>query len=323
MNLSLEYIERCSAETGFQVASLEKVARLGELAADIARHPFLGGRLALKGGTALNLCFGPPMRLSVDLDFNYIGHIEREKMLEDRPIVEGALADLARRRGYKVQQSADAFAGRKLYLRYRSVLGQNERIEVDLNFIFRVPLAGVEMYHLWQPGDLDRPRVRAVGLMELLIGKLLALLDRGAVRDVWDVANFSASAMDIMESRLFRPRFIALAAILEHPLLTYHRDRLESRITDIVIAERLVPLLARGLSQNARELIERAWTRVAVFQRLAPREEEYINGINKGEMLSELLFPDEPDEAARFAGHPAILWKLSNVRAHLKRTERV
>jgi len=51
MNLSLEYIERCSAETGFQAASLEKVARLGELAADIARHPFLGGRLALKGGT--------------------------------------------------------------------------------------------------------------------------------------------------------------------------------------------------------------------------------------------------------------------------------
>jgi len=24
-----------------------------------------------------------PRRLSVDLDFNYIGHVEREKMLED------------------------------------------------------------------------------------------------------------------------------------------------------------------------------------------------------------------------------------------------
>ena len=57
MNPSLEYLEHCSAETGYQVAPLEKVIRLGELAADIARHPVLEAALALKGGTALNLCF--------------------------------------------------------------------------------------------------------------------------------------------------------------------------------------------------------------------------------------------------------------------------
>jgi len=60
----------------------------------------------------------------VDLDYNYIGHVERERMLQDRPLVEEAVAEVARRRGYAVQQSADAFAGRKLYLRYRSVLAQ-------------------------------------------------------------------------------------------------------------------------------------------------------------------------------------------------------
>jgi sRNA-binding protein len=67
----------------------------------------------------------------VDLDYNYVGHVERERMLEDRPRVEEAVAEVARRRGYAVQKSADAFAGRKLYLRYRSVLGQPERIEVE------------------------------------------------------------------------------------------------------------------------------------------------------------------------------------------------
>ena len=51
------------------------------MAADVARHPFLGSVHALKGGTALNLCFEAPRRLSVDLDFDYIGHVEREKML--------------------------------------------------------------------------------------------------------------------------------------------------------------------------------------------------------------------------------------------------
>ncbi|MHB8094898.1 MAG: nucleotidyl transferase AbiEii/AbiGii toxin family protein, partial [Candidatus Aminicenantales bacterium] len=184
MNLSLEFLERSSALEGFQIGPLEKIARLGELAAAIARHPFLDTVLALKGGTALNLCFGLPQRLSVDLDYNYIGKSDREGMLKDKPAVEGAVVELSRRLGYRVQRSADAFAGRKIYLLYRSATGLNDRIEIDLNFLFRIPFAGTEIRSLWQPGDLDKPRIRVVGLTELLIGKLLAFFDRGAVRDV-------------------------------------------------------------------------------------------------------------------------------------------
>jgi len=142
MSVSLEYFQRCSAQTGYTINLLEKVVRLGEIAADIVRHPFLGRVLALKGGTALNLCFGPPRRLSVDLDFNYVGHLERDKMLADRPRVEEALIQLSVRKAYRIQKSADAFAGRKIYLVYRSVTGQNDRIEVDLNYLFRMPVAG-------------------------------------------------------------------------------------------------------------------------------------------------------------------------------------
>jgi hypothetical protein len=56
MSVSLEYLQRCSAETGYAVGPLEKVVRLGEMAGEIGRHPLLGRVLALKGGTALNLC---------------------------------------------------------------------------------------------------------------------------------------------------------------------------------------------------------------------------------------------------------------------------
>ena len=84
MTISLEYLERCSAETGFPVAGLEKVARLGEMAAEVGRHPLLSDVLLLKGGTALNLAFGPPERLSVDLHFNYVGAGERERMLANQ-----------------------------------------------------------------------------------------------------------------------------------------------------------------------------------------------------------------------------------------------
>jgi len=318
MSPSLEYLERCAAETGFQVIPIEKVARLGELAADVARHPFLGGALALKGGTALNLCFGPPQRLSVDLDYNYIAHLEREQMIEDRPRVERAVADLARRRGYRVQQSADAFAGRKVYLRYRSVLGQDDRIELDLNYLFRLPLAGTETLAVWQPGELDRPRARVVGLAELVSGKLLALLDRCAPRDLWDVAHLPGRAADAMRMPEFRAWFIALSAVLERPLTSYGRERLESRVTDRTVAEQVRPMVAVAVPP-AHELVERAWAVVGPLLTLEGREEAYVEAIQHGELRLEILFPDNPDEAARIAAHPAIRWKLRNVRIHRNR----
>jgi hypothetical protein len=81
MSVSREYLARCAAASGYAESSLEKVIRLGELAGDVARHGLLGGCLALKGGTALQICFGPPSRLSSPLKHvrcgspaNWIGH---------------------------------------------------------------------------------------------------------------------------------------------------------------------------------------------------------------------------------------------------------
>jgi len=319
MNPSREYLQACSIQTGYQVAPLEKVVRLGEMAGDITRHPFLGKMLALKGGTVLNLCFGPPKRLSVDLDYNYIGNHEREKMLEDRPRVEEAICELSGRRGYHPQRSADSFAGRKIFLSYRSVMGQDDRIEVDLNYIFRIPLVEREIRELWQPGELDRVKVHAVGLEELLVGKLIALLDRGAARDVWDVANFSAETMGIVRSRPFRSRFIALSAILDHPFPTYTKDRLKSMLTDRALSENLAPMLASSEPLRSADLIDSAWAVVQQFIALEPNEEEYIANIQRGELMPQLLFTAGSEDAKTISEHPAILWKVLNVRNHLRK----
>ena len=60
-------------------------------------HPFLKGRLALKGGTALNLFEFNVPRLSVDIDLNYIGAIDLEKMQAERPKIEQALKAVCQR----------------------------------------------------------------------------------------------------------------------------------------------------------------------------------------------------------------------------------
>jgi hypothetical protein len=47
------------------------------LLCEFHRHPFLNRRLVLKGGTAINLFYLDLARLSVDIDLNYVGQIER------------------------------------------------------------------------------------------------------------------------------------------------------------------------------------------------------------------------------------------------------
>ena len=319
MNLSAEHIEGLATETGFRPETLEKVIRLGEFAADVGRHPLLSHVLALKGGTALNLMFGSPARLSVDLDFNYIGQEDREGMQADRPEVERAIVIIGEGQGYRVQQSRDAHAGRKVYLSYTSSVGTPDRIEVDLNFLFRMPLGKVTTRPLWQPPGVTCPVVRVVPLEELFSGKLRATLDRAMPRDLFDTIRLPGYALDMWDSQRLRRIHVALAATLPHPLYQYGQERFE-RVTDRSIEEQLVPMLHSNEQPVANELKKRAWSVMAPLVTLDDAEREYIDRVHGGELSPELLFPDDEELANRLARYPALLWKIENVRGHLSKS---
>jgi predicted nucleotidyltransferase component of viral defense system len=321
MNLSRTYLEQCASQTGFLVATLEKVARLGELAGSIARHPLLGELLALKGGTALNLCFGSPKRLSVDLDYNYIGFSEKEAMIAQRPAVRTALLQLVNRLEYRIQESAESFSGEKFFLSYRSVAGTSDRIEIDVNFLWRVPFSGTLISNMWQPGELDQPSIRLVGLPEIATGKLLALLDRAAVRDVWDVVNFPPAALAVVTSEEFRRLFIAFSVVLPHPLPTYSLERMQRHVTPRSIADHLLPTLVANADVKAENLVPAAWAVLDPIMSTRPPEREYLAGIKDGLARTELLFPEDAHRAREIATHPAIEWKLKNVRDHRRRPD--
>jgi predicted nucleotidyltransferase component of viral defense system len=318
MNRSREWFQAVARETGYRADILEKVTRLGEIAAELARHPLLGRVLALKGGTALNLAFGPPTRLSVDLDFNYLGEEDREGMLKDRPDVERAVEVVARAGGYQIQRSSDQHAGRKVYLGYLSTAGTADRIEVDLNFLHRVPLDPPGVAELWQPGDAERPRVNVVSAAELVTGKLLASLDRAVPRDLYDVPGLPSIMGNSWGAPRMRSIFVALAGVLDHPLHAYARDRW-ARVTDRMVEEQLHPMLIEGVRPTATELREAALGVVEPLLDLTPAEREYTDRIQVGDLCSELLFPDDEELASRVAKHPALLWKAENAQRHRNR----
>lgn len=319
MSVSRDYLTSCSTASGYDAAALEKVIRLGELAGDITKHGFLGECLALKGGTALQLCFGPPSRLSVDLDFNYVGSVSREQMLADRPAVEAALTSLASRRGYVITRSRPEHAGGKIFLGYRSALGPPDRVEVDLNFLFRTPLHAPTLRSLWQPADGNQPIVRTVGLTELLVGKLVALLARSAPRDLWDVASLTDEARAELKTEEFRSWFVGIASVLDHPLSTYGIERIGGRLTQSHLDDHLGPMLTKDQTPRVQDLVDSVRSVVAPLLELSRSEQAFVTAVAAGDAPTELLFPDDPQARGVLANHPALAWKLTNVRRHLGR----
>jgi len=313
-----EYLQRLAGETGFRPDTLEKILRLERLLGQVQHHPFLTGRLALKGGTALNLFFGGPVpRLSVDLDFNCIRSVERAEMLREKPEVERAVATIAEGDRYRLQWGREEHAGRKLYLRYRNGLGTEDHIEVDLNFLHRVPLVPPVERDGWTP-DPDFPcRTLVVGTEETLAGKVLALLDRGAPRDLYDVGGAAAGRW-AYDAALFRPLFVALSGVLDRPVTTYtipHRPTLRQAELD----EQLTPVLRLDERPDRAWLTEAITPLVRGLVDLSDAEREYAERIQWGEFHPELVAGDYPDLLARVQQHPGLLWKVENGRKRGRR----
>ena len=104
MKFGAEEIQDTAATLGFRTDSLEKVFRLLSLLETLRSNALLRPRIALKGGTALNLFLFEVPRLSVDIGLNYIGSGDRDTMLVDKPKVEQAIAAVCGREGHRTKR---------------------------------------------------------------------------------------------------------------------------------------------------------------------------------------------------------------------------
>ena len=140
---SAQTLQRIAGETGHQPGTVEKVLRLLDLLVELNRDPFLGGRLVLKGGTALNVFHLDLDRLSVDIDLNYIGGLDRAVMMRERQDVDAAINRLLGSLGYGVRRQPDEHAGGKWSSRFNSALGGNATLEVDIKGTSKNAILGI------------------------------------------------------------------------------------------------------------------------------------------------------------------------------------
>lgn len=319
MKVSRERLIGESQSTGFRPEVLEKVIHLLNLLEGFNRHPFLKGRLAVKGGTALNLfLFGVP-RLSVDIDLNYIGAADRDTMMAERPKVEQAIQAVCSREGMNITRVPTDHAGGKWRLRYESALGEGGTLEVDLNFMFRVPLWAVTRRSA-AVGSYSATQIPVLDLHELAAGKLAALLSRRASRDLFDTHQLLTHG-DLDRTKL-RLGFVLYGAMNRKDWRTvaiddvgYDHRELENELIPVFRAESFAK---RKAGDWAESMIAECRDRLGAVLPMAANEIAFLDRIlDQGEVEPELLTTDD-EMAERIRIHPLLQWKAVNVRKHRK-----
>ena len=80
MNYSKQYLAELATKTNLIKDNLEKVLRLAEILKFLNTDDVFKGKLALKGGTAINLTAIELPRLSVDIELDYTENLSKNEI---------------------------------------------------------------------------------------------------------------------------------------------------------------------------------------------------------------------------------------------------
>ena len=320
MNLTPQALSREAKSTGFGDEPLEKVFRLMALLDALNSHPFLKTRIAVKGGTALNLFYFEVPRLSVDIDLNYIGAADRETMLAERPKLEQAVQAVCSREGLTVRRMPSEHAGGKWRLTYVASTGASGNLELDVNFMLRTPLWSPKIAECYPVGSFKAAPVTVLDPHELAAGKLAALLGRSANRDIFDAHRILVAPE--LDHALLRLGFVVYGGMNRKDWRTVSPQDVKS---DPVDAPRdLVPMLRADLAPSRVEittwldqLVSECRERLAIVLPLQAHELEFLERLNgTGDIAPDLLTAD-PAMQAIIRDHPGLKWKALNVTKRL------
>ena len=305
--------------TGFRAEMIEKVLHLLNLLDKLNRHPMLKGKWVLKGGTALNLFVFDLPRLSVDIDLNYVGAIELEAMLADRPKVEQAAQAVFSREGFTTKRVPTEHAGGKWRLSYQGYTGQSGNLEVDLNFMFRLPLWDIQPADTHALGDFQARNIALPDVHELAAGKLAALLARGQARDLFD--SHQIFTMEGIDRERLRLAFVVYGGM-------NRKDWRSVSIADVdfdpdELARLLIPTLNRRFMEKqgspaeyGGRIVKECQAKLESVLPFSGAEREFLDLLmEKGEIDASTLTSDKALQK-RIQSQPLLQWKALNVKRH-------
>jgi predicted nucleotidyltransferase component of viral defense system len=274
---SKRYFEQFSQKTGFLAVTLEKIYRVVQLIDEICPSDFAKS-LALRGGTAINLLYlRTTPRLSVDIDFVYVGSYRKETMIKDRESIDKGLKRAFRFLGYPVE-NPKSYALEQYILRYVNQAGSKDNVKVEVNYLScRVPILKPVPRQVKDPFGIGRGSKAVMLAPEELYGsKLKALIERGQPRDLFDVSMLKRQIGRLDFTTLKRATIFYSALELESDFRKIGSAATLRQLDERRVKNVLRPTLARGRELNVKQLknsaVARArWHRARLGSRLCLR----------------------------------------------------
>ena len=163
-------------------------------------------------------------------------------MLEERGRITELLKRIASFQEYTFLQQMNKYAQDRFILSYEKFNGGNETIEVEINYMLRVPLYKPVMNKAWMLFDkFEVPAVVNLSLEEICAGKFSALLFRATPRDLFDSVEIIKN-IERLDYSLFRSAFIFYCSIQAEEFETA-KKRLYKKISNHDIKTQLLQTL--------------------------------------------------------------------------------
>jgi hypothetical protein len=211
--LTKKQFEQIQKTTGFNLDILEKVYHLTRTLNKIQEHTKLKENLILKGGTALNFIFFPISRLSIDLDFDYIGEISKEKMVKQRKYIEKDIKEISSQLDYTLKDRGSSYIILRQSLQYITIRNTKDHVKIEINYLDRIPLGNIvyKKFPLIFP-DIKPFSIKTYSLEELTAQKSLACLNRSEPRDLYDLYILSKQKISMEQIQKFATIYFCMSS---------------------------------------------------------------------------------------------------------------
>lgn len=212
-------------ELNVQKQTLERVLRLIDVLEFINTDIYLKDKLVLKGGTAINLTFYNYLRLSVDIDLDYIGSNDREQMMKDRNLIEKKLLNYMQEANiqYRNDKTKKTYALDSFVFNYSNMFNATDMIKIEINYMNRIHLFDYEKRNITLPLN-NGNKVLTLNKIDLFASKTNALIYRTTIRDIYDVYNM------IKNKTINGNEFIVFKKSLIFYLLLSSEDKIDIKI---------------------------------------------------------------------------------------------
>jgi len=299
-------------ELGFVRDTYEKVCRLTDILKFFENDALLGNSMALKSGTAINLTIFNLPRLSVDIDLDFSKNVTRDEMMATRSIINDRIEKFMKANGYLLSPKSKQYHALDSFVyEYSNSGGMKDNIKVEINYMLRCHVLETEQRHFessWEPIGVS---VLSVAPIEIFASKIVALINRTAPRDLYDIYNLvKFGLIDESEEPLLRKCVVFYSAIgAESPPFEFQFNMID-QVTQNRIKTDLYPVLRNKdkFDLKTAQMQVKAW--LESLLKLEDNEQEFLDAFRNKTYQPELLF-ESTEIVERIRNHPMALWKCS------------